>query len=197
MNNLTQSKWADHLRGCAQITNDITRMLDIRDDAARQATFATVCIDATKHNIFVEPIPESKTPVITPEPAAAELVANAERVETAAAEKDRLAAEKADAQINDVPRVTTPEQDQGVRRSTFLSAIESARNLLNKEGHVPPITPAGLKAVIKRDFAPHEQMGTMDVDDLERLMMALNTKLDELREKNRKAKTETEDDLGF
>lgn len=190
MQPLNQIKWADHLRGCAQITNDITRILDIRDDSARQATFATVCIDATKHNIFVEPIPESKTPVIQPETAAVE-----SRVPEKGVDLDKAAAEKADAQINDVPKTTTVEESDGARRVTFLKAVESARLLLNKEGHQPPITPIALNAVVKHDFAPKTQVGTLDTEELERLMMLLNSKLEVLREKN--AKTQTDEEVDF
>lgn len=42
-----------HLSECARIANDIAGLLNIQDDAARQACFATVCIDAQRHNVIL------------------------------------------------------------------------------------------------------------------------------------------------
>ncbi len=41
-NNLTQTKWADHVRGCADLAKEIAIRLDIRDDAARQAMLGEI-----------------------------------------------------------------------------------------------------------------------------------------------------------
>lgn len=195
-NNITQTKWADHLRACAGMANEIAEILDIRDDAARQAMFATIIIDAKNHGVFIEPTPQhAKTPVIQPETAAAESNATKKGVDEAAAERDKTAAVKADAQIADVPKVTTPEHAEGGRRTAFLKGIESARDLLNREGHVPPVTPKALNAVIAHDFAPKTQLGSLDVDELERLMVFLNSKLEVLREQKAKGKTEEEIDF--
>ena len=196
-NSLNQTKYGDHLRGCVDLANEMADRLNIHDDNARQACFATVIINAERHNLFMEPHPpHSKTPVIQPETAAVELSAS-KSVETTAAEKDQRAAEKADAQILDVPRRTTPEQENGARRTAFLKGIESARDLLNKEGHVPVITPKALNAVICHDFAPKTMLSTLDVDELERLMMFLNSKLEVLREQKRKSHSTADDDIGF
>lgn len=192
----TQTKWADHLRGCASMTNEIAEILDIRDDAARQAMFATIAIDAKNHGVFLEPVPkDTKTPVIPPEPAAVEPVATKKGADEAAAVKDEQAAARADEQIKDVPRIVTPDEAEGGRRTAFLKGIESARDLLNKEGHVPPITPKALNAVIAHDFAPKTQLGSLDVDELEKLMMLLNSKLEVLREK--KSKTVANEEIDF
>lgn len=181
---LSSTAYADHLRGCADLSVEIARRMDIREDSARQACFATVIINAERHNIFMEPVPkDSKTPVIPPETVAAE-----SRVPEKGVDRDAAAAEKADAQIGDVPKTTTPEMDEGARRSSFLAGIESARKLLNKLGHQPEITPAGLNTFIKKQFPPKTMLSSLDVDELEKLTKLLSVKLDEQRAK---AKPET------
>lgn len=40
-----------HLTECARIADTIAGMLSLQDDSARQACFATVCIDAQRHNV--------------------------------------------------------------------------------------------------------------------------------------------------
>lgn len=196
---LTNTAYADHLRGCADLAIEIAQRMNIHEDAARQATFATVIINAERHNLFMEPTPRhTKAPVIPPETAAAGLNSEqAKKVEPAAADKDKQAAEKAASQISDVSKVTSPEQDAGARRTNFLSGINSARELLNKEGHVPPITPAGLNAAIAHQFPGKTQLGTLDVDELEQLLMFLSGKLDILRKKKAEAATTEDDDLDF
>lgn len=198
-NNLNQTAYGEHLRGCVDLANEMATRLNIHDDNARQACFATVIINAERHNVFMEPTPQhSKTPVIPPETAAVGLNSEqAKKVEPTAAEKDHKAAEKADAQINDVPKVSTPEADAGARRSGLLDGIAAARELLNKEGHVPPITPAGLNAAIAHQFPGKTQLGGLDVDELEKLLMFLSGKLDALRKKKAEAANTEGDDLGF
>lgn len=194
-NNINQSKWAYHLCGCARVANDIAKILDIREDSARQANFATVVISATQHHIFVEPVPEdSKTPVIQPEPAAVESRVPEKGVDAdkAAAEtneeRDEAAAIRADGQIADMPRNPTPEIADGGRRTAFLKGVNSARELLNKEGHNPPVTPAGLNKFIAKEFPGKTSLDGLDTDELERLVILLGSKLEVLREKNNKAK---------
>lgn len=185
---LTDTAYADHLRGCADLAIEIAQRMNIHEDSARQATFATVIINAERHNIFMEPHPpHSKTPVIPPEPAAADLSSEpVKSVETAAAAKDKAAAEKADAQVADMPRNPTEEQSDGQRRTSFLAAIQSARELLNKEGFTPPLTPVGLNKIINDDLGFPNNLGTLDVDQLEKVTMHLSRKLDTFRA-NKKA----------
>lgn len=174
---LSSTAYADHLRGCADLSVEIARRMDIREDSARQACFATVIINAERHNIFMEPVPkDSKTPVISPETAAVNSSANKKGA-------DAAAAEKADAQIADVPKTSTPEMDEGARRSSFLAGIESARKLLNKLGHQPEVTPKGLCAFIARQFPGKTMLGMLDTDELEKLVMLMSERVDAQREK--------------
>lgn len=183
-NGLQVSKYADHLRACADFSKEIASRLDIRDDSARQACFATVVIGADRHNLFLEPLPmDTKTPVNQTVPASVDN----------SAERDEAAAQKADAQIKDITHNSTPEQADGAKRIALLEGIHGAVKLLNKEGHVPPITPGGLNAYIKDEFPERTNLGSLDTDDLERLIMLLSSKLDVLREK--KNKTVNSDDF--
>lgn len=176
---LTGTAYADHLRGCADLAVEIAGRMDIREDSARQACFATIIINAERHNIFMEPVPrDSKTPVIQPEPAAVEPGVTTKGVETAAAEKDVQAAAKADSQIDGVPKVSTPEQDAGAKRSALLEGIEAAKTLLNKAGFTPPVTPKGLLTMVNQDLDVPGNLGTMDNDDLEKIIKYLSEKLD-------------------
>lgn len=196
---IKSDKFEAHCIEMAKIAVKVGAVMDLKNDAL-QACFATILISGDKHGVFLEPVPrDTKTPVIPPEPAAVVPSSEpAKSVETAAAEKDREAAEKADRQVEDMPRNSTPEIADGQRRTSFLAAIHSVRELLNKEGHVPPITPAGLNAAIAHQFPGKSQLGVLDLDELEQLVMFLSKKLDALREKKVKAATVTEDDdLGF
>lgn len=204
---IANGNYAAHILECAEIAKQVGEALGLRDDAARQACFATVCIDAKGHGVFLEPVPkDSKTPVLIPEAAVASNATvkdaeNQKRDEAAAAHDmggnsgpgedaaimDEAAAAKADAQVADVPKTATPEMDEGARRTSFLSGIESARQLLNNLGHKPEVTPKGLCAYIKEQFPPHDNLGTLEIDQLEKLVMLMSGKVDELREANRKA----------
>lgn len=42
-----------HLLACAEIADSIATRLSLADDSARQACFATVCIDAQRHNVIL------------------------------------------------------------------------------------------------------------------------------------------------
>lgn len=193
---LSGSAYADHLRGCADLAIEIASRMNIHEDGARQATFATVIINAERHNIFMEPHPpHSKTPVIQPEAAAVGLNSEpAKKVEPTAAEKDARAAARADAQIDDMPRTVTTEQSEGQRRTSFLAGITSARELLNKEGYQPPITPAGLNKLINEEMSIPGNLGSLDVAQLEKVTMYLSQKLDTFRHN---AKALTTDDIDF
>ncbi len=176
---LNSTAYAEHLRGCADLSVEIARRMDIRDDSARQACFATVIINAERHNIFMEPVPrDSKTPV---KPDIEGVTESKEGVN-----RDAAAAAKADAQIADVPKHATPEMDEGARRASFLAGVESARKLLNKLGHQPEITAAGLNSYIKKQFPGKTMLSSLDVDELEKLTMLMSKKVDEQREKAEK-----------
>ena len=182
---LNQTKWADHLRGCAEIANEIAKMLDIRDDAARQAMYATICIDAKNHGVFLEPVPkDSKSPVGGTAAASTEANKSVEPLSP-----DEAAAAKADAQIAEIDPTPTPEKAETAQRGALLAGIHSAVGLLNKEGH-KPITPGGLNKFIESQFkaSGKTQLGTLTVEELERLTMLLSSKIDVLREKKAKAK---------
>lgn len=188
-----QTKYAAHILECAAIAKQVGEHLGLRDDAARQACFATVCIDAKGHGVFLEPVPPH---IKTPAPKELETVPDAAQRDQAA--RDQAAAEKADAQVKEIVPDPTPEQADGARRSALLKGIESARVLLNKEGQTPQVTPAGLNAYIAHSFLGKTQLSELDTDDLEKLTMLLSSKLDVLREKKAKAKTSTpDDDIGF
>lgn len=182
-----QTKWAEHLRGCADLAKEIANRMDIREDPARQAMLATIIISADRHNLFIEPHPpHSKTPVIPETAAAAGVTEKQEGVD-----RDAAAAEKADAQIADVPKTATPEMDEGARRTSFLAGIDSARLLLNKLGH-KEITAAGLNTYIKKEFPGKTMLSSLDVDELEKLTMLMSEKVDAQRAKA-KPETKTND----
>lgn len=42
-----------HLTECARIADTLASLLNLQDDSARQACFATVCIDAQRHNVIL------------------------------------------------------------------------------------------------------------------------------------------------
>lgn len=175
---LTGTAYAEHLRGCADLAIEIAARMNIHEDAARQATFATVIINAERHNVFMEPTPrDTKTPVIQPEPAAVK-PATEKSVGEAAAEKDAIAAAKADEQIRDVPRVTTPEQADGAKRTALLIAIDAGRTALNKAGYTPIMTPKALNAIINDELRIKGNLGTLDTDQLESVVKMLSERLD-------------------
>lgn len=197
------SKYIAHILECAEIAEQVAVKIGLRDDAAKQACFATICIDAKNHGVFLEPTPNhtkesvkaqvDKLRTDTDPKFAPEMGAIADSLDSLV---DEAAAQKADAQIKDVPQHSTPEQDASARRTAFLKGIDDARNLLNKEGHVPPITPAGLNAYIKKEFPPTTNLGSLDLDQLEELTKKLSVKLDALRGK-KKTQTPADDDIGF
>lgn len=197
---LTNTAWADHVRGCSDLAKEIAIRMDIRDDPARQAMLATIIISADRHNIFLEPfareIAEAQladrdaekgeglsTSAIRPEAAAA-----TNGLSNEGADRDTAAAVKADAQIQTAIRNPTEAQADGAKRTALLMGINAARDLLNKAGHVPPVTPKGLNAYIANKFKdpPKTELGQLDTEELERLTMLLAKKLDALREKQSK-----------
>lgn len=161
-NGLTQSKWADHLRGCAEIANDIAKILDIREDSARQAMFATITIDAGKHNVFVEPIPEQSN-------------GNGVKPDTppqrATPPKYEVVGENLGALRN-----PTPEQTEGANRGALLSGINIARELLK-------MSPADLNKYIQTKMNTDKTLGSLDVDDLAVLAEKLSKRIDAEKKK--------------
>lgn len=181
----TNEKYTAHILECASIAQQVAQLIGLRDDSARQACFATVCIDAKGHGVFLEPVPpDTKTPTNGAPKKTEQEIQDA---------FDRAAAKKADAQIADVPRQTSAEDDAGTRRTLLLQTVQSGVDLLNKEGHKPPITPKGLCAVIKKEFPGKDNLGSLDLDELESLVKKLSDRLDKLRAE----KPTTDDDIGF
>lgn len=178
---IKSDKFEAHCIEMAKIAIKVGGVMDLKNDAL-QSCFATILISGDKHGVFLEPTPQhSKTPVIPPETAAVEPSVTTKGVETAAAAKDQQAAEKADEQIKNVPKTTTPEQGAGAKRSALLEHIEAAKTLLNKAGFTPPVTPKGLLAIVNDELQIPGNLGTVDNDDLEKIIMHLSQKLDTFR----------------
>lgn len=173
---IANAKYAEHILECAAIAKQAGDFLGLRDDAARQACFATVCIDAKGHGVFLEPTPrDTKTPVIQPEPAAA---SNTTKEGGTSEERDEAAAAKADAQIPAIAPNPTPELADGVKRTTLLEAIEKGRSLLNKSGYTPVMTGKSLNEIINGELGMPGNLGTLDTDQLEIVAKMLMTRLD-------------------
>jgi len=51
-----------HLLGCADVAIELITALNLVDDQAKQACFATVCIDAQRHNVILGDSPASEPP---------------------------------------------------------------------------------------------------------------------------------------
>ena len=176
---LSSTAYADHLRGCADLSVEIAQRMDIRDDSARQACFATVIINAERHNIFMEPVPRNtKTPVIQPEPAVA---SKATTEGGNSKQRDEAAAAKADGQIKDIAPNPTPETAAAANRSVLLDAIDKGRNALNKAGHLPIMTPKALNDIINTELNIPGNLGTLDTDQLELVAKMLSDKLDNFK----------------
>jgi hypothetical protein len=146
------SPYGKHLMGCAEIAYGICDRFGVHDDSARQACFATVVIDAKEQFIFISD-----------------------------RKKDQDAAKKADSQVAEIDPNPTPEKADGVLRSQLLEKINDARELLNKAGHIPTMTPAALNGYIKTDLKLDGMLGTLDTDDLEIVLKGLSEKLDSQR----------------
>lgn len=188
-NGMPTTKYALHILECAAIAKQVGEALGLREDAARQACFATVCIDAKGHGVFLEPVPpHSKAQVKEPVPAASGN--GTERHAAAAAEVaaifDEAAARKADDQVKDVIRNPTPEQSDGANRTALLDAINKGCNLLNKAGYTPIITPKALNEIINSELKFEGNLGTLDVEQLELVAKLLITRLDTFKA-NKKA----------
>lgn len=184
----TNEKYTAHILECASIAQQVAQLIGLRDDSARQACFATVCIDAKGHGVFLEPIPpDTKTPA----ESNGKPKATAESVQAAF---DRAQAKRADDQV--APRNSSEEDDRSTRRTEYLKGINSSVDLLNKEGHTPPITPKGLCAYIKKEFPGKDNLGPLDLEELESLLKKLSERLDGLRAAN-KAKAVAAEDVPF
>lgn len=159
-NNISQTAWADHLRGCAGMANEIADILGLRDDAARQATFATVTIDAGKHGVFLEPIPEAA--VVEPDHQAKSVLppqrATPPRGEVVGKNLGAL-------------RDPTPEQAEGANRGALLAGINSARELLGW-------TPVALNEYIQSKLKVNKDLGSLDLEELAQLTEKLSKRID-------------------
>lgn len=210
-NGLQETKWADHLRACVDLSKEIADRMGIHADEARQACFATLVIASDRHNLFLEPHPpHSKTPVIQPEPAAVsdgpakKVESRSDQSETAAVNTaavgspskidiDEQRAQNADRHASEAIRNPTEAQADGAKRGALLGGISDAVKLLNKQGHVPPVTPGGLNKFIAKEFPGKTELGVLETDELERLIMLLASKLEVLKEKQAKEKAKSTD----
>lgn len=163
--NLSSTAYANHLRGCADLAKEIATRMDIREDSARQAMLATLIISADRHNIFMEPTPPNGKPT-------------AAAPDDEAAVRDEAAAQKADAQIKDAPRNPTPEQADGAKRAALLAGITQGRDLLNKAGYTPIMTPKALNGIINDEMNIPGDLGSLDTDQLESVVKMLATRLE-------------------
>jgi hypothetical protein len=164
-NNLTGTKWADHVRGCADLAREIAGRLDIRDDPARQAMLATIIISADRHNIFLEPIPERIAPVLI----ASELLREAAKADSTWRQeppKGEVVGENRGALRN-----PTPEQAEGATRDALLAGISSARELLKMDGKQ-------MNEYIAAKMKTTKTLGMLTVDELSTLTEKLCKRID-------------------
>lgn len=189
-NGLQTTRYADHLRGCADLAKEIASRLDLRDDSARQACLATIIISADRHNLFLEPVPrDTKVPVKETAPIAS---GNGARVSDAVIDqgvdqmRDEAAAQRADDQIKTAIRNPTEEQAKAAERTALLDAIDKGRNLLNKEGYTPIMTPKALNEIINDELKFEGNLGTLDIEQLELVAKLLVSRLETFKA-NRKA----------
>lgn len=176
-NPIQTTKYADHLRGCADLAKEIASRLDIRDDSARQACLATIIISADRHNLFLEPLPLNTKTVVKPN--------GGEPAPVPSTERDEAAARKADEQIKEIVPNPTPEQADGAARAALLDAIDKGRNLLNKEGYTPIMTPKVLNEIIKDELRFQGNLGTLDTEHLELVVKLIAGRLDTFKANKR------------
>lgn len=183
-NNLTQTAYADHLRGCADLAIEITARMNIHEDAARQATFATVIINIERHNLFMEPVPRDTKTAALPEP-------KTEIAPTPTA--DAQAAASADAQAaTATPQPTEAEAEAGARKA-LKEGVKRACQLLNQAGFTPPLKSTTINSYIQTETMLGKPYADFDNDDLEALIKNLSLKLDTFKH-NVKG---MEEDAGF
>lgn len=181
--NITSTRWADHLRGCAGMANEIADILGLRDDAARQACFATVTIDAGKHNVFLAPIPEAVTSTaesVTPTPKPLP--------QCATPPKGEISPENQGAIKN-----ATPEQAEVVSREVLIDGVHKAAKLLNAKGYTPPMSPESLNKFIEEKLQIEGGLGVLNPDQLGELLKTLTEKIATFKHN----KTALEDEAGF
>lgn len=152
-NEATESVWLNgpygkYIAGLAEIAYAVCERYDLHDDAARQACFATIVIDAKDHMLFISD-----------------------------AVKDKKGAEKTDAHIKEIDPNPTPDKFDDVTRETLLKGINDARESLNKEGYIPTLTPAALNLHIKNDLNLEGNLGSLDTDDLQKVIKWIAEKL--------------------
>lgn len=117
-----QSKYAQHLMGCAEIADAICTRFGVHEDSARQACFATIVIDANERFIFT--LDDAQAPPAPPEPISAEQVAEL----TTLAEKTK----------SDIPafceyfKITALEKLPATMFDSAVKAFEKKRRLTRK-----------------------------------------------------------------
>lgn len=181
-------RYIEHLKACAETTNQIALILGLRDDAAKQSCFATLIINADRYGVFMEP-KDQNGPIKT----------NGHATKSDSQIKDEQAAQKADAQIADIDPDPTEEKAESAERKAFIAQINDAVRLLNEGGHTPAITLGGLNVYIKSQF-PEKTLDDLSVDELGQLTEKLCDKLKKQKAKQKpisESKPLTVDDIDF
>lgn len=178
---INQTAYAEHLRGCADLAKEITARMDLRDDSARQACFATVIINAERHNIFMEPTPrDSRTPASgngsVPGPA---------KLAEQASGKPKDYAAPVSPQNAGAVKNPTPEQAEAGAKLALRDGVKRACLLLNQAGYVPALSNipkdgklCTLDGYIKTETQLGKSFVDLDSEDLEALIKNLSLKLD-------------------
>src|SRR6266852_665274 len=125
---MEQTKYIEHLKTCAELTNEIAKILGIRDDAAKQSCFATLIINSDRHGIFTEPLNQNGP-------------TNGSKLQAKNAPEGKSAQTEVKQERSDLPEANkgaiqdpTPEQSDNAKRTELLKGVEQACKLLNKEG---------------------------------------------------------------
>src|SRR6266404_4021562 len=118
---MQQTKYAEHLKACAEIANEVMTILGVRDDAARQACFATICISADRHGLFMEPVHQNG-PSNGSTPKTQPATASKAEANGAPVKQEREDLPEANKGALQDP---TPEQADGAKRAELLKAINA------------------------------------------------------------------------
>lgn len=164
-------KYEAHVMEVATLAKRVGEALDLKADAL-QSCFATLMIDTSKYGIFFEPpTPRSSvTPVAPPTP-------KEENFQTG---PEGLAAAKAEV-ADEIPKNVTIEQSDDAVRTELLKGVNNARNLLNRAGHTPPVTPKGVNKLIETKMGIKGTPETLDNEQLSQLLKIMTDRLDELK----------------
>lgn len=169
------SEFENHVLEIARIAKKAGERLDLKADA-QQACFATIMIAAGNQGVFFR--------VANPE-----LPKNGHTA-------DAKAAERADAQIRDVPRHPTSEQAEEGAKKGFREGVKNACRLLNQEGFTPVLSnqskdgqPSTLDLYIKKETQLNKPFAEFDSEDMEALIKNLSLKLEEIKGKKKEQET--------